>query len=385
MKSFIEKNKPKNSNDIPQDNINLLKDLILKKKHILLVGPVGSCKTSAIYTIAEELDYEVLELNASDVRNKGNVEKIIGEACKQISLFGKKRLILIDEAEELSGIYDRGGSSAIYSIIQESKTSIVMTANDIGSDKLKELKKLSETIIFDKINTKKICDILKNICIKENVISDDNDLRKMAIQCNGDLRAALNDLQCCIIGKKLELEGLGFRDYETDINNSLRCILKTKTINAIRYIDSLDMNPDEYFLWIDENIPHEYIKSEDIFSSYERLAKSNIFTSRIRRQQYWRFLYYSLFFATSGVSLAKEKPYTEVIKYKRSIRPLRIWQSNMKNQKKKDIALKISKLTHTSFKGVIKNFNYYKNFISLNSISNELKLNEDELNYLKRY
>jgi len=118
MKSFIEKNKPKNSNDIPQDNINLLKDLILKKKHILLVGPVGSCKTSAIYTIAEELDYEVLELNASDVRNKGNVEKIIGEACKQISLFGKKRLILIDEAEELSGIYDRGGSSAIYSIIQ---------------------------------------------------------------------------------------------------------------------------------------------------------------------------------------------------------------------------------------------------------------------------
>src|SRR3989338_10366797 len=96
---------------------------------------------------------------------------------------------------------------------------IIMTANDLESDKLKEIKKLSEVIIFDKIKTKKIGDILKNICLKENVCFDDTNLRKISINSNGDIRAALNDLQCCIIKGNLEIDGLDFREYETSINN----------------------------------------------------------------------------------------------------------------------------------------------------------------------
>src|SRR3989344_3489762 len=192
MKSFVDNHTPKKSEDIPQENVSLLKDFAFKNKKVLLVGPTGSCKTSAVYAIANELGYEVFEINASDVRNKGNIEKIIGEACKQVSLFGKKRIILIDETEKLSGIYDRGGISAISTIIKNSRMPIIMTANDLESDKLKEIKKLSEVIIFDKIKTKKIGDILKNICLKENVCFDDTNLRKISINSNGDIRAALN-------------------------------------------------------------------------------------------------------------------------------------------------------------------------------------------------
>ena len=98
MKSFIEKYKPKTSEEIPQPT-KLLKELIKNKRNILLYGPTGSCKSISIEIIAKELNHEVIEVNASDFRNKEQIETIIGNASKQKSLFEKEKLLLIEEAD----------------------------------------------------------------------------------------------------------------------------------------------------------------------------------------------------------------------------------------------------------------------------------------------
>ena len=49
-----------------------------KKKAVLIYGSSGSGKTSSIYALAEDMNLEVVEMNASDFRNKGQVESIAG-------------------------------------------------------------------------------------------------------------------------------------------------------------------------------------------------------------------------------------------------------------------------------------------------------------------
>lgn len=95
---WTKKHSPKNANEvIAQDSaISLLKFFIKnfkskKKKSVLIYGPSGCGKTSSVYTVANELNLELLELNASDYRNKEQINEIVGFASKQMSLFGKER------------------------------------------------------------------------------------------------------------------------------------------------------------------------------------------------------------------------------------------------------------------------------------------------------
>jgi len=74
----------------------------------------------------------------------------------------------------------------------------------------------------------------------------------------------------------------------------------------------------------------------------------------------------------------------DAVNYKRSMRPLKIWQANIRNAKKKGVAEKIADKTHTSVKQVLKNFEDYKGFID-NSVSEELELNDEEVDWLKNF
>ena len=106
MMSFLEKYAPKKVADIIGQSsaimqvIEFLNSFAKQKNRALIIhGPTGTGKTAAVYAIANEMNYELIELNASDFRGKDVIEQQIGSAIKTGSLFGKKKMILIDEAE----------------------------------------------------------------------------------------------------------------------------------------------------------------------------------------------------------------------------------------------------------------------------------------------
>ena len=107
---LLDKHRPKDTSEIFGQDIALreLKRCIINKIPGVLTGSSGIGKTISVYAIANELNYEVVESNSSDIRNKEGIEKVIGIASKQRSLFHKGKIILIDEIEVLTVRYDRG-------------------------------------------------------------------------------------------------------------------------------------------------------------------------------------------------------------------------------------------------------------------------------------
>lgn len=57
-------------------------------KPLLLHGPSGVGKTLAAYCLANEFDWQIVETNASNLRDKESVQKLLGLSSGSMTLFG---------------------------------------------------------------------------------------------------------------------------------------------------------------------------------------------------------------------------------------------------------------------------------------------------------
>ena len=176
MTLFTLTYKPKTTQDIiGQDKaIAQLKNFITnyktqKKNAALVYGALGTGKTSSIYALATELGYDLIEINSSDARNKDAMDTFLKSTLGQQSLFMRPKIILIDEVDNLSGRYDRGGATIIAKALEKATFPVILTANDPFNSKLKALCKQSIMIEFGKVDYKTIFDHLKKICGIENI------------------------------------------------------------------------------------------------------------------------------------------------------------------------------------------------------------------------
>jgi len=318
------------------------------------------------------------------VRDKEQISKIIGASSTQTSLFDKEKIIFIDEIDSLSGHDDRGGIQALVDLIPKSKHAMILTANDSADEKLKPLKKLVTIIELGKVNEFHIKNILKNICEQEKVSYTESDIDDITLKSSGDIRAAINDLQThSAINNNLDTSELINRDAKESMLKILSKVFKSENIyDSMNSLERTDNSLDEIFLWIDYNLPKEYKNSKDLTKAYESLAKADVFRGRIRRQQYWRYLVYERIFMSAGITKAKSTYYPSFTKYERTTRLLKIWMANRRNALKKEIAEKIAKHTHTSKKDAINNFSYYKHILKNEKTIKELRLNQEQINFL---
>ncbi len=392
MKVWTERYAPKSLRDLVIDKktINLLRSFVenfknQRKKAALIYGPTGSGKTCSVHTLASDLGYEILEINASDTRNKDSINEIVGNSIKQHSLFNKGKIILIDEIDGLSGMQDRGGVQVLTKLLEESSWPIILTANDPWSSKLKSLKSKSLLIEFKDLRIKDTYKILKKICVEEGIKIDKELLLEIAENSMGDLRAAINDLQTIAEGKKeVKKEDILLygRKRKESVFKVLNKIFKSKDLNLLDVFDDAGINLDEGLLWLDENLPLVY-KGEELKAAYEKLSRADVFRGRILRWQYWRFLVYQNTLMTAGVSVSKDDVDNTFTNYKRTSRILKLWRAKIKYQKRRDIAEKISKHTHCSVKKVIKDMPYIKHALVKEGVAEELDLTPDEMNWLR--
>jgi len=97
-----------------------------EKKAALLYGPPGTGKTSLVHAAARQYDLELLEANASDVRNSAALERRIWRALTESSLFGKRaKIVLLDEVDGINPREDAGGLAMILKFIENTRYPLV--------------------------------------------------------------------------------------------------------------------------------------------------------------------------------------------------------------------------------------------------------------------
>jgi replication factor C large subunit len=354
------------------------------KKALLLHGPTGVGKTSLAYAVKNELDLEIFELNASDFRNKEQLQLKLKPASEQKSLFKKSKVILVDEVDGLSTYGDHGGLIELCSLIEDTKFPIIITANDIWDQKFNALRSKCKLIPLKDLDYKTISLILQEIAKKENLNLDNQIIVSIAIRSKGDVRAAINDLQV-ISSDHNPLAEYNFadeRNKEVEIFDAIKFVFKNMlSEETTKIYDSVNMPLDKIFLWIEENIPYEY-KGEELYKAYEALSLADVFRGRVMRQRYWRFLVYQNIFLSAGIALSKTKPKIGYTHYQKPTRILKIWMSNNKNAQKKTIVAKYAEAIHCSKKKAQKEFSLIVPVLKNPNIQKELKLSEQEIEYL---
>jgi len=336
----------------------------LGKKPLLLYGLPGVGKTLSCYLIAKKLNLDLYEINASDYRDAESLRKVL-EIVKQRSIFGKKRLVLIDEIDGLSS-QDKGAIKEIINIFKETKNPIVLTSNDAYDNKLKYLRQYCKLIDFRRIHLLSVVRYLRKICSSEEISCEERTLKNIAQRSNGDLRGAILDLESLIIkGKLLPSEYLSGRNFEENIFNSVRYILKTKKIDVAKeVINNLDRSPEDFFWWMEENVIREY-KDKDLREALEFLSLADIFRSRITKRQDWSLFKYYIDFISIGIALAKKETYKKFIKYGF---PTYILKMSLIQSKRHEVEEKIKKLQETMHcsKRIIKEeLPYLKQFLEI--------------------
>jgi replication factor C large subunit len=388
---------------------------IPKKRAVILVGKPGIGKTSSALALANEFRWISIELNASDIRNATTIRKVatsgaLNESFDDYGRFipssqGGRKLIILDEADNLyekiekkkhSGDFsDKGGKKAIVDTIKITSQPILLIVNDYynlikGSGEI--LKHLCMVIQYYEVGSNQIVELLKYICKKEDIAANIKLLQTIADRCKGDVRSAINDLQSISVNKKqLEMESidvLGYRDREKIIFDALRDVFKTSNIKNIRdNINNIDIAPELFFLWINENLPREYIDINDLVKGYNILSKADLYFGRVYKRQYYGLWSYGIDLMTGGLSTTKTHNYPNSKYFSPT------WLRNMKTSKNRrgirdSVVKKIGVLCHNSTRKsqefLLPYFQYFfRNDTSFaNSMKNRLELTENEIKYI---
>jgi hypothetical protein len=195
--------KAQNIKDILHD-FELNKNNVLFKKGIYIFGDPGTGKTTFVTNILKELDYDIIQYDAGDIRNTSVIEDITKHNMSDkniMSLFNKKVRKIAIIMDEIDGMNngDKGGINTLIKLIRPKKTKkqkleevtinpIICIGNYKVDKKIKELMKVCNTVELKTPTLPQITNIV-NFLLPNVELSIQN---KISAFSQGDLRKLNN-------------------------------------------------------------------------------------------------------------------------------------------------------------------------------------------------
>lgn len=289
----------------------------LEKAAVLLEGPPGVGKTTIAYALANDLNMEVIETNASDIRTKAALESKLRETTKSRGIMdfvvqSKKKLILIDEIDGIYGVTDRGAVPTIIKLIENTQFPIIMCSNEYKQS-LQSLYNKVRKFEVDPLTDEEMLKIAKKIISKEKISNlSTNDLTLIINKNDGDLRGVINDLQGISQGSSdmdsrdliLKLN----RDSTEEIFVLIRDLFQK--VNSLKEARDLtnksDVDYNFLYKWVNENLTSFIRQNNEIANAFENLSLADEIFGRIRKNQYWSLLPYFYDLFAGGVALSRK-------------------------------------------------------------------------------
>ncbi len=258
-------------------------------KPILLVGPPGIGKTTLATLCARQFGYDLIGLNASDVRSKQRIQDILGPVLGNASVLGKP-MIFVDEVDGIHGRSDYGGVEALADLLKEPTVPIVLAANSDRSDKMKTIKKATKTIPLRPIPPRLLRLYLESILKKEGALLGIGTILKLVIESRGDIRSMLNSAQALVTGFEPQTE----KSFVTmDAEESINSFFKAKSIDEARAIlYSLRIDPRQKIDAFYSSVITSDLTKEDMQKMLQAISEADMIYGKIIKTQEWRLLRY---------------------------------------------------------------------------------------------